>query len=59
MGVENLVKVNTFLASREHLALNRDVRQKHLGTHTPALSVVMAGIFDEQWLIEIEAIAAA
>lgn len=24
----------------------------------PALSVVIAGIFDEEWLIEIEAIAA-
>ncbi len=58
MGVENLVKVNTFLASREHLEINRDIRHEHLGEHAPALSVVIAGIFDEEWLIEIEAIAA-
>jgi len=58
MGVKNLVKVNTFIASREHLDANRDIRNEHLGDHTPALSIVIAGIFDEEWLIEIEAIAA-
>jgi enamine deaminase RidA (YjgF/YER057c/UK114 family) len=59
MGVENLVKVTTFLASREHAAANREVRQAVLGAHAPALTVVIAEIFDERWLLEIEAIAAA
>jgi len=59
MGIENLVKVNTFLSSRDYLELNRDIRQAFLEDHKPALSVVIAGIFDEQWFIEIEAIAAA
>lgn len=59
MSVDNLVKVTTFLSSREFALENREVRQQALGMHAPALSVVIAGIFDEKWLLEIEAIAAA
>ena len=54
-----LVKVTTFLASREHTEANREARQHALGVHTPALTVIITGIFDERWLLEIEAIAAA
>jgi len=59
MTVNNLVKVTTFLSSREHQQLNREVRQHHLGDHLPALTVIVTGIFEEHWFIEIEAIAAA
>ena len=59
MSVSNLVKVTTFLASREHAAANRAVRQEVLGTHAPALTVIITGIFDEKWKLEIEAVAAA
>ena len=59
MSVANLVKVTTFLSSREHAAANGEVRRSVLGTHTPALTVIIAGIFDAQWLLEIEAIATA
>ena len=59
MGVQNLVKVTTFLSSREHAQANRQVREQFLGDHRPALTVLIAGIFDEAWLLEIEAIAAA
>lgn len=59
MGVSNLVKVTTFLSSRDHAVANREVRQEFLGSHAPALTVIITGIFDEQWLIEIEAVAAA
>ncbi len=59
MGIENLVKVTIFLSSREHALANREVRSKFLGGHSPALTVIITGIFDEQWLLEIEAIAAA
>jgi 2-iminobutanoate/2-iminopropanoate deaminase len=59
MSVENLVKVTTFLSSREYAVINREVRQEVLGTHSPALTVIITGIFDESWLIEIEAVAAA
>ena len=59
LAVGNLVKVTTYLSSREFAVPNREVRQKVLGNHHPALTVVIADIFDESWLLEIEAIAAA
>ncbi|HEY2685918.1 MAG TPA: RidA family protein [Steroidobacteraceae bacterium] len=59
MGIENLVKVTTFLASREHALEYRSVRHEFLGALTPALTVIITGIFDESWLLEIEAVAAA
>jgi 2-iminobutanoate/2-iminopropanoate deaminase len=59
MAVENLVKVTTFLSSREFALSNRAVRQEFLGSHRPASTVIIAGIFDEKWLLEIEAIATA
>ena len=58
LGVANLVKVTTFLASRQHAADNSEIRQEVLGTHRPALTVVITGIYDQRWLLEIEAIAA-
>jgi 2-iminobutanoate/2-iminopropanoate deaminase len=30
-----------------------------LGALTPALTVIITGIFSEQWLLEVEAVAAA
>ncbi len=57
MSVENLVKVTSYLTDRSHIMENRDVRKSFLGNHTPALTVVLAGMFDESWLLEIEAIA--
>ncbi|TDR89059.1 RidA family protein [Enterovirga rhinocerotis] len=59
MGLDNLVKVTTFLARREDAVANRDIRSAVLGDRRPALTVIVTGIFDEAWLIEIEAVAAA
>jgi len=59
MDVTNLVKVTTFLSDRADAAVNTAVRNDVLGTHRPALTVIMAGIWDPAWLIEIEATAAA
>jgi len=58
MDISNIVKVNIFVASRQYLKANREVREKILGDHKPSMSVVIADIFDEEWLLEIEAIAA-
>lgn len=58
MSVSSLVKVTTFLSSREYALENREVRQAVLGDHAPALTVIITGIFDEKWLLEIEAFAA-
>ncbi len=59
MTLDNLVKVTIFLADRRYAMENRAVRQEVLGERAPALTVIITGIFDEAWLIEIEAIAAA
>src|SRR5580700_4122259 len=40
MSVKNLVKVTTFLSSREYVIPNRDIRQSVLGAHSPALTVI-------------------
>jgi enamine deaminase RidA (YjgF/YER057c/UK114 family) len=58
MTLENLVKITIFLSSREFATLNREIRQEVLGAHRPALTVIITGIFDEKWLLEIEAVAA-
>lgn len=59
MSVGNLVKVTMFLSSRSFALASREIRQEFLGAHSPALTVIIAGIFDEKWLLEIEAVAAA
>lgn len=59
MSVANLTKVTIFLSSREYAESNSAIRREFLGNHNPALTIIVAGIFDEKWLLEIEAIAAA
>ena len=59
MKVGNLVKVTIFLSDRKYAVENREARQAALGGHAPALTVIITGIFDEAWLLEIEAIAEA
>ena len=59
MTFANLVKVPTFLSDRKYHLANRTIRNKVLGDHSPALTVIIADIFDSEWLLEIEAIAAA
>lgn len=58
MGAANLVKVTTFLSSREYADENGAARRRALGSHAPALTVIIAGIYDEAWLLEVEAVAA-
>ncbi len=59
MTVSDLIKVTIFLSSREFADENRAIRRDFLGDHAPAMTVIITGIFDESWLLEIEAIAAA
>jgi 2-iminobutanoate/2-iminopropanoate deaminase len=39
-------------------AENFEVRKEVLGSHTLAVTIIITGIYDEAWLLEIEAIAA-
>jgi 2-iminobutanoate/2-iminopropanoate deaminase len=59
MGPEHLVKVTTFLSDRRHADANGRIRRERLGDHRPALTVIIAGIYDPAWLLEVEAVAAA
>lgn len=59
MTLDDLVKVTIFLADRQYRMENRAVRQQVLGDRKVAMTVIIADIFDEAWLIEIEGVAAA
>ena len=58
LEVSNLVKVTTFLSDRRYAEINGAIRREVLGEHAPALTVIVAEIFDSEWLLEIEAVAA-
>ena len=58
MGLDNLVKVTIFLSDRAYNLENREVRRAVLGDRPVALTVIITGIFDPAWLLEIEAVAA-
>jgi len=55
----DLVKVTVYLSDRRFREENSAIRAEMLGDHAPALTVVIVGIWDEAWLLEIEAVAAA
>lgn len=57
--LDDLVKVTIYLADRAYRADNARVRREVLGDRSPALTIVIVGIYDEAWLLEIEAVAAA
>ena len=59
MTFDNLVKHTTFLADRRYRDENSEIRQQVLGNRTPALTVVIATIYDDRWLLEREATAVA
>ena len=59
MRPEHLVKVTTYLTSRDQAEINGRVRRARLGEVRPALTVVIAATFAAEWLLEIEAVAAA
>jgi len=58
MTRDDLVRVTTYLSDRRDREVNSRVRREVLGAHLPALTIIIAGIYDSEWLLEIEAIAA-
>ncbi|WP_214108405.1 RidA family protein [Acrocarpospora catenulata] len=58
MELSDLVKVTTYLSDRAYRRENSEIRREVLNGHAPALTVIIAGIYDEAWLLEIEAVAA-
>jgi enamine deaminase RidA (YjgF/YER057c/UK114 family) len=60
MGPHDLVKVTVFLTRREDIGRYRQVRDRMLAGATPASTLlVIAALADPDWLVEIEAVAAA
>ena len=59
MSFDDLVKVNIYLSDRKWIAHSAGLRAEILGERSPALTIVICGIYDERWLLEIEAVAAA
>lgn len=59
LTVEHLVKVTTYLNDRRDRDANSRIRSEVLGAHRLALTIIITGIYDPAWLLEIEAVAAA
>lgn len=60
MDLENMVKFTMFLSDRRYTREAYEVRAEVFGkTVVPAMTIVIVGIYDPSWLLEIEAIAAA
>jgi len=59
MDITNIVKYTTYLIRAQHVAAARNARNKALGDHRAASTlVVISALADPAWLIEIEAEAA-
>lgn len=60
MGPQELVKVTAYLTRPEDIGLFREVRDTLLDGAQPASTlIVVAGLAHPDWLVEIEAVAAA
>lgn len=59
MSFDNLVKATIFLSDRTLIAQSAGLRASILGERTPAITIILCGIYDEKWLLEIEGVAAA
>lgn len=59
MGIDDLVKVTTYLVSSGDVGAARAVLDRNIGTARPASTlVVVQALANPAWLVEIEAIAA-
>ena len=59
MTLADIVKVNIYLTRREDIPRLRDVRAERLAVAPAVTMILAAGLHDPQWLVEIEAVAAA
>lgn len=59
MTIDNLVQVRIFLADRKYTEAYRAARDEVFGGRRIGLTCIVCDIFDADWLMEIEAVAAA
>jgi 2-iminobutanoate/2-iminopropanoate deaminase len=60
MTLDNIAKMTIFLSDRRYIQDAYEVRAEVLAKNAvpPAMTIIITGIYDEAWLLEIEAIAA-
>ena len=58
MRLADIVKVTTYLSDRAFADENSAIRNELLAGLSPALTVIIADIFDPAWLLEIDVVAA-
>lgn len=59
MTLDNVVKVTTIIPELANLGPSREARTKALGNRRPAATLIVAGLANPAWKIEIEAVAVA
>ena len=59
MDIGNIVKVTTYLAHRDLRGPATAYRQAVLGDRKPAVTTMVGGLLQDDWLVEIEIVAAA
>jgi enamine deaminase RidA (YjgF/YER057c/UK114 family) len=59
MGVENLVKITTIVRDPSDVAAVRAGRSTVLGMHRPASTLIVGGLSNPAWKVEVEGIAVA
>jgi enamine deaminase RidA (YjgF/YER057c/UK114 family) len=59
MELENLVKITTIVPDRADLTAVRAGRASVLGDHRPASTLIVGGLSNPAWKVEVEGIAVA
>jgi enamine deaminase RidA (YjgF/YER057c/UK114 family) len=59
MSVDNIVKMVTIITSLDHLAASRVARGEALGDRKPASTLIVGGLVNPAFKIEIEVVAVA
>jgi 2-iminobutanoate/2-iminopropanoate deaminase len=59
MGIENLVKITTIVCDQRDAAAVRAGRATVLGSHRPASTLIIGGLSNPAWKVEVEGIAVA
>ena len=59
MTLDNLVKITVVLPNGGDVAAAREARSKALGDRKPASTLIVGGLANPAWKIEIEAVAVA
>lgn len=58
MTLKDIVRFTIYLSDRKFRGESYEVRHKVLGAHEPSMTIIITGIYDSQWLLEIDAVAA-